>query len=285
MSGIETGERILKYQSAVEQHLESFLPEAEGPESDLVDVIRYSLSGGKRLRPVLTLACAEAVGGIPESVLPAAMAIEFIHTCSLILDDLPSMDDASSRRDRAATHQAFGESTAILASHALLTHAFKLLALNASDLPVPKETAVDVVVRVASCLGISGLTGGQYLDLQAASRGIDPSILGTIHSRKTAALFVAAAHSGAALSGADGEVVARLQSYAELVGRAFQTIDDLIDREVSAHDAATGSRAGDRSSADEVRRLTERAKEMLNPLGEKAVVLEHYADMVVSRSP
>lgn len=275
-------EKIEYYAALIEKALEAYLPGLgeEGVEPELISAARHGLTGGKRFRPVLTLASSDAVGGDSRTVLPAAVAMEYIHTCSLILDDLPSMDNTSRRRGQAATHLVFGEATAILAAHALLVHAFDLLALSGDRVKVGQDTVLRVISEIASSLGVTGLIGGQYLDLQVGRRPAGDRTVETIHSRKTAALFVAAASTGAALSGASEADLTRLRSYAENLGRAFQHIDDLIDSEDRGTDNAQDPRVRDRADA---RRLTQKAKEIVQPFGKKADTLLLLADVMVRR--
>lgn len=228
--------------------------------------MRYSLfAGGKRLRPALTLAAADTVrpGSPAETrplVIPAACAIEMIHTYSLIHDDLPSMDDDTLRRGRPTAHVVYGEGLAILAGDALLTEAFHVLArwpqTNAPHIAARKLAAIE---HMAASAGVGGMVGGQVLDLEAAGKiwasgkRVDPAPLSAeqlraMHERKTAALIRAAAASGAIMAGAtDGEVAA-VDAYAHQIGLGFQIVDDILDVEgdtedlgkTSGKDAAAG---------------------------------------------
>ncbi|MCK4546911.1 MAG: polyprenyl synthetase family protein [Candidatus Eisenbacteria sp.] len=278
----ESDIRIQHYRDLVEENLERCLPVGGAEQPDLLKAMRYSLSGGKRFRPVLTLACGAAAGGSPESVIPAGLAMECIHASSLILDDLPSMDNGMYRRGHRATHLVFGESTAVLAAHALLAHAFRLLAGNAADAAVSKETGLWVIGRVADCLGLEGLAGGQYMDLEAASGSTGyPVGVKTIHARKTASLFVASATAGAALCGAGDDTLRMLASYAEYLGLAFQSVDDALD---------TGERGtpGDpetarRTAMAEANEFTQQAMSAIQPLGTNGVTLAYLATMMIRR--
>jgi geranylgeranyl diphosphate synthase, type II len=191
--------------------------------------VAYSLDApGKRLRPVLSLLVTEMLRGEPESVLPAAAAIELVHTASLILDDLPSMDDARMRRGRPACHVAHGEATAILASFALLNRAFDVLSEGWPGAPAPPLRHA-IARDLAAAVGLDGMIAGQAADLEMTGRSIDFSTLEFIHSRKTGALFIAAAALGAVAAGADAAARNAVCAYAKNLGLAFQIVDDLLD--------------------------------------------------------
>jgi geranylgeranyl diphosphate synthase type II len=195
----------------------------------------------KRLRPVLSLLVTEMLGGQPDAVLPAACAVELVHTASLILDDLPSMDDAQMRRGRPACHVAHGEATAILAAFALQNRAFEILALGwpgSPALSVRQAIAADL----SRAIGLDGMVAGQASDLENAGRSIDFAMLEFIHSRKTGALFIAAAVLGADAADADTGVRGAIEAYAKNLGLAFQIVDDLLD--VSGDAAVTGKDVG-----------------------------------------
>lgn len=200
----------------------------------LGEAMRYSLfAGGKRLRPALALGAAEIVGGDDAPALPAACALEMIHTYSLIHDDLPAMDDDAMRRGKPTCHVVYGEAMAILAGDALLTMAFDLLA-ETGDLRVVRE--------VARASGIGGMAGGQTLDLQYEGRAITLEALEDLHRRKTGALIRASVVVGALLAGADDRTVNVLGQYGEHVGLAFQIVDDILD--VTGDSAVMGKAAG-----------------------------------------
>jgi geranylgeranyl diphosphate synthase, type II len=192
--------------------------------------MHYALTGpGKRIRPVLTLVVADLFGCRSAPVLDIACAIEMVHACSLILDDLPSMDNASLRRGRPTVHLQFGENVALLASLALLNRAYALVAESAHRLALHRYTAEDMVHHLAAAIGSDGLIGGQALDLLSKPEELDLEVLEYIHSHKTGALFMAAGELGAMAADAkrkDLEVVAR---FAKNLGLAFQISDDLLD--------------------------------------------------------
>jgi geranylgeranyl diphosphate synthase type II len=193
----------------------------------LLEAMRYSLlGGGKRLRPILALMAAEACGGDAESAMPAACALEMVHTYSLIHDDLPSMDDDDLRRGRPTCHKAFDEATALLAGDGLLTLAFEIIARDVR----PAEAAARCVLALAEGSGPSGMVGGQMADLQAEGR-LDANLdeLEAIHRRKTGALLRASLKMGGIVAGADEVVLEALDAYGHAVGLAFQIVDDLLD--------------------------------------------------------
>jgi geranylgeranyl diphosphate synthase type II len=191
--------------------------------------MRYSVfAGGKRLRPVLVIAGAEAVGGRMDDVMPTACALELIHTYSLIHDDLPAMDNDDFRRGRPTSHKVFGEAMAILAGDGLLTHAFRLIADNwrpGMDAAVLR----DVLVDVADAAGTDGMVGGQVADLEAEGRRIGADLLDYIHLHKTAALIRTSIRVGARLSGATAVQLQALSVAGADLGLAFQIVDDILD--------------------------------------------------------
>jgi geranylgeranyl diphosphate synthase type II len=182
----------------------------------------------KRLRPVLALLVAEVLKGDPEAVLPAGCAIEMVHTASLILDDLPAMDDAKTRRGRPTCHVRHGEATAILAAFALLNRGFEILACGWEGGPDAAARS-RVASELSRAIGTDGMIAGQSLDLQLTDREIDFPTLEFIHSRKTGALFMAAAALGALSARAQPAELAAVVAYAKNLGLAFQIVDDLID--------------------------------------------------------
>lgn len=217
----------------VEQALDRHLPDpGEYPER-IHEAIRYStLDGGKRLRPIVALSATEALGFDPSRVLRAACAMEYVHCCSLVLDDLPSMDNAFTRRGRPTTHRAFGVATAILAADALLMHAFRLVADNGVEVGADGARMARAIRELATAVGSFGMVGGQHVDLEVAAReSIDPGTLEYIQSRKTGALFVVSATIGGVLLGAREDDLSRLSAYARNLGLAYQIVDDLLDAE------------------------------------------------------
>lgn len=274
----------------VEEALAGYLPEVdEGPSATcparLAMAMRHSLlGGGKRLRPLLCLMAAEACGGSAESALPAACALEMVHTYSLIHDDLPAMDDDDLRRGRPTCHKAFDEATAILAGDGLLTLAFEVVACDVQ----PPSAALRCVRILAEAAGPRGMVAGQMADLQAEGRAeasggpADGTVaeLEAIHRRKTGALLRAPLRMGAAIAGAPEPWAQALDRYGKAVGLAFQIVDDLLD--IQGDEVKMGKRVGKDSelgkwtyprflgidgSRELARQLAEEAVAALEPLG------------------
>ncbi|PYM36353.1 MAG: polyprenyl synthetase [Candidatus Rokuibacteriota bacterium] len=280
----------------VDQALEAFLPPEDTPPPSVHRALRYSvMAGGKRLRPILVIAGAEAVGGAPDSVMPTACALELIHTYSLIHDDLPAMDDDDYRRGRPTSHKVFGEAIAILAGDALLTLAFRLIADNA---PLVKDPAVlrDVVAEVAGAAGTFGMVGGQVVDIESEGKTISAQTLEYIHRHKTAALIRASLRVGALLGGGDARAVETISEAGSDLGLAFQIIDDILDVEGSL--AELGKTAGSderkgkatypavhglEASRRQAKLLIERTKQRLAVFGEASGPLCALADYVFER--
>jgi len=219
----------------VNRALEAYLPAVRGPAFRVTQAMHYSLfAGGKRLRPILCLAAAEAVGGDRGEVLPVACALEMIHTYSLIHDDLPAMDDDDLRRGRPTCHKQFDEATAILAGDGLLTEAFHTLAAAAVRDEGREGVMLEVIRLVADAAGFQGMVGGQMLDLLAEGRQVTLKELETIHRHKTGALLTAAVRAGALVGGGSRAAVTALTDYGAKFGLAFQITDDLLDVEGSA---------------------------------------------------
>ena len=218
------------HQERVDAALSRYLPGEETLPAQLHKAMRYSVfAGGKRVRPILMIAACEAVGGDIEAVLPAACAMEMIHTYSLIHDDLPAMDDDDFRRGRPTNHKVFGDATAILAGDALLTEAFNLLSASESAENIAAETRLQVLNIMARCAGSMGMVGGQVVDMEAEGRDIDLPTLQYIHTHKTGALILASLQCGALLGGGSQDQFDALSRYGETAGLAFQVADDILD--------------------------------------------------------
>ncbi len=278
----------------VNSALEGFLPAGETMAAEVVEAMRYSLTGGgKRIRPVLTMLSAELAGQSGESVLKASAAIEMIHTCSLILDDLPSMDNATMRRGKPALHIHAGEATAVLAAYGLLMRAFELLGeeLESHELAAPAATSV--LRDAAACVGVDGMIGGQCRDLNPGGKNFE--VLEYIHSHKTGSLFILSATLGARLAGAQSGLVDCLASFAKNLGLAFQIVDDVLGSQLTAgqlgKDGEDGpdkvtfvSTLGVESSRAVAEDLVRTAKLSLEPFGKRAAELCSLADFVIKRS-
>ena len=207
--------------------VEQFLAQLSWDEGILNQSMYYSLiGGGKRIRPVLALASAEAVGGTPEAILPAAVSLELIHTYSLIHDDLPAMDNDDYRRGRLSNHKVYGEAHAILAGDALLTYAFEFLAGEGLSQP---ERQLRIIREVAVAAGKVGMVGGQVGDLAGEGKTLTLNEIEGIHKAKTGALLTVSARLGGILAGGTEEQVKALTDYAQALGLAFQIKDDILD--------------------------------------------------------
>jgi geranylgeranyl diphosphate synthase type II len=282
---------------AVDEALEHHLPPGAAAPPVVHEAMRYSVfAGGKRLRPVLVIAGAEAVGGRMADVMPTACCFELIHTYSLIHDDLPAMDDDDFRRGRPSSHKAFGEAVAILAGDALLTHALGLVAVNASLGKMPLETFPRVLAEITEAAGTPGMIGGQVVDIQSEGKAVSAETLEYIHTHKTGALIRAAVRVGAILGGAGEDELAALTTYGERIGLAFQIVDDVLDVEGSL--ALLGKTPGSDQRKEKITypglhglerswaralALVREACAAIEPLGGPAAPLRALAEFVVSR--
>ena len=216
----------------VDSALEAYFPDPEGMASDVIDAMKYSLfAGGKRLRPILCLAGAEAVGGHERDCLPVACALELIHTYSLIHDDLPVMDDDDLRRGKPTNHKVFGEAVALLAGDGLLTEAFALMTTPDLTDHVPPRVVFKVIGLISQASGYRGMVGGQVVDIQSEGKVVDFSVVEFIHTHKTGALISASVTSGAMLGGGGESQIRAITSYGRKIGLAFQISDDILDIE------------------------------------------------------
>jgi len=233
----------------VDEALEKMLPgEGDLPVS-LHKSMRYSVfAGGKRIRPILMLAACEAVGGDIVLAMPAACAMEMIHTYSLIHDDLPAMDNDDFRRGKPTNHKVFGEAVAILAGDALLTQAFIAMSNSSYAARVPSVTLLAAINEIGHCAGSYGMVGGQVVDMESEGKpDIDLPTVQYIHTHKTGALIKASVKAGALLGAADEKALAALTRYGEVVGLAFQIADDILDIE------GTTEQIGKDAGSDEAR--------------------------------
>ncbi|MBZ5540401.1 MAG: polyprenyl synthetase family protein [Acidobacteriia bacterium] len=279
---------------AVEAALERLLPAATTPPPSIHQAMRYSVfAGGKRVRPVLCLESARIFTADVTPALHPACALEFIHTYSLIHDDLPALDNDDLRRGKPTCHKKFGEAAAILAGDALLTLAFQAI----GETPVAAERRVAILLEVSTAAGtVNGMVGGQVADLEAEGKKVGPEMLEYIHRSKTAALIRAAILAGAHCAGAAPEDVARLRRFGDAIGWAFQVTDDILDVEESS--AALGKTAGKdvaqqkatypavfglERSHQIARELTEKAMSELAAYGKRAARLREIAEFLALR--
>ncbi len=296
MSAFDLQAYLTERRALVDAALERFLPPEDTPPPTVHRAMRYSvMAGGKRLRPILVIAGAEAVNGTPETVMPTACALELIHTYSLIHDDLPAMDDDDYRRGRLTNHKVFGEAIAILAGDALLTLAFKLVADNTA-LVNDSRVLRDVVAELAAAAGTFGMVGGQVVDIESEGKAITAETLEYIHRHKTAALIRASLRVGALLAGGDGKAVAAIGEAGSDLGLAFQIVDDILDVEGSLEELGKTAGSDERkqkatypalhgveASRRQAKTLIERAKQRLGVFGARAVPLQALADYVFER--
>ena len=285
------------YLAKARNSVEAALDAALGPErpNQLREAMRYSLlAGGKRLRPILCLSACEMTGENPDRAMPTAVAIEMIHTMSLIHDDLPAMDNDDLRRGRPTNHKVFGDAIAILAGDALLTRAFEMVSLRSPNVPV--ERLLKVIAELSLVAGAPGLVGGQVEDLECEGKDVDLDTLEFIHVHKTGALLKASVVCGALIGGAEERLIESLRTYANSIGLAFQIIDDILD--VTSSSEVLGKTAGKDLIADKTtypkllgldesrkkaKDLIGRAKDAIQPWNEKAAPLLALADYIINR--
>ena len=293
----EAEELLARYRGLVDEGLEKLMPAADVEPGGLHEAMRYSVfAGGKRLRPILVLAAGGACGAGVQLLLPAACAVEMIHTYSLIHDDLPAFDDDELRRGKPTSHTVFGEPQAILAGDALQSLAFAVLARAATDSAHP-ERWIAAVAELAEAAGSTGMAGGQWLDVEAEGRAPSRDELEAIHASKTGALLTGCVRVGALLAGAGNDDLARLTSYGRSVGLAFQIVDDILDVEGSVEElgkvpgvdadrdkATYPGLLGMQQARDAAEQLRLAAAAALEPLGEPARPLSLIADFIVARS-
>jgi len=296
--GFPLKDYLIERKALIERALTRILP-AEGKDDPVIfQAVRYSLfAGGKRLRPILCLAAAEAVGGEADALLPVACSLELIHTYSLIHDDLPAMDNDDYRRGRLTSHKVFGEGIAILAGDALLTEAFRLLARRELMPGIAPELLLEVTGEIAEAAGLSGMIGGQVLDIRSEGEPVDLETLQRIHRMKTGALISVSIRAGAILAGASESELTSLSDYARQIGLAFQIADDILnvegDRALlgkgTGSDAARGkvtfpALLGIEESRSRAEKLVLGALAALSSFDDRAEPLREIARYVLSRN-
>jgi geranylgeranyl diphosphate synthase type II len=229
MKSFDINTYLKERKELVDKTLDSILPEKDCFPPQLHNAMRYCLfSGGKRLRPILALAAAEAVGEDHHKLVKEACSLELIHTYTLIHDDLPSMDNDDYRRGYLTTHKVFGEAIAVLAGDALQTEAFSILSETEKSCFSP-EIKIKVIRLISAACGSKGIIGGQTVDLESEGKEISMELLDYIHTHKTAALITASVLTGAVLANADKDQLTNLNNYGEAIGLAFQITDDILD--------------------------------------------------------
>jgi geranylgeranyl pyrophosphate synthase len=276
----------------IDRYLEKALPAASEADGGIPEVMRYAaLSPGKRIRPAVLMAVAESYGAPPASLPAPAAALELVHACSLILDDLPCMDDADERRGQPSSHRAFGEDKAILAAFGLLNLSYGILANEPS---IAKDLRGEMAGLLSEALGTKGLIAGQALDLALSPDGLSLHALEQIHSRKTGSLFIASVEMGAVLGRAPAGERRAWILFAKNLGLAYQIVDDLLD--VTSDAGRTGktsqrdrrgnfvSLSGVEGARRLAQELAECALEQLDPLGERAQLLRGLVHHLTARS-
>lgn len=287
---------LLEKKIPIEEALKKSI-QSTGPQTEKIcESMLYSLmAGGKRIRPVLAIAACEMFGGKMETAMPTAVALEMIHTMSLIHDDLPAMDNDDLRRGKPTNHVLYGDDVAILAGDAMLSTSFEHVARETKG--VEAENVLEVIARLGRSVGPCGLAGGQVMDLDCEGKSnVTLDDLRWIHTHKTATLLQVALASGAILAGATAEEVTACEKFGLNIGLAFQVADDILDVTASTEDL--GKTAGKDEDVDkttypklmglegskkEAQRLTDEAKSCLEPFGDKAAPLLAIADFIINR--
>ena len=282
----------------IERALERYLKIDNSELHTIYRAMRYGVfSGGKRIRPILTLAAGELFGAQQTNLLPFACAIEMIHAYSLIHDDLPALDDDDLRRGKPTAHKIFGDGMALLAGDALLTEAFHLLSSPESRRSVPADLVLQMIHELSRAAGATGLVGGQGLDLEAEDKEVDLATVELIHVRKTGALILAAVRIGAQVAGANATDLKRITRYGERLGLAFQIADDILDArgEPAADERAESGNnevkkatypalVGAQQAEDKLKELLEFCLDEVRPFGAPAIALMAIADHIVART-
>jgi geranylgeranyl diphosphate synthase type II len=283
----------------VNSALERYFPKEEELTSNLYKAMQHSLfAGGKRIRPILSIASFEAAGGKGERILPFACALEMIHTYSLIHDDLPAIDNDDYRRGKPTCHKVFGEAIAILAGDGLLTEAFRLMTNQTGKEHSSSDEALvlDLISEVAQAAGVLGMVGGQVVDIESEGKAVDLPTVQYIHTHKTGAMILASVRVGAKLGGARETLLKALTCYGESLGLAFQVADDILNVEgkaalmgkktgsdLSKGKATYPSVLGVEESKKRARELVHLAVDALKPLGPEADPLREIARFIIAR--
>ena len=282
-----TSEMIIKnHIELIENNIMSFVPATQAEYSVIEEAMKYSLeSGGKRVRPVLALEFCRVLGGDVEKALPLAVAVEFIHTYSLIHDDLPCMDNDDFRRGKPASHKKYGEANALLAGDALLTHAFSSIA--SSELS-PKQM-IDAVRELSAYAGSNGMIGGQIIDLEGENKSLDIDSLFLMDKLKTSALITSACVLGC-ISADKYEYIPSAVKFAENLGIAFQIIDDILDflegednSDIVSGKSTYVSLLGLDEARKQASEYTQKALDALNEIDSDTSVLDSFAKLLLNR--
>jgi geranylgeranyl diphosphate synthase, type II len=291
---MELRQYLKSRQQTIERALDHYLPKPTVKPVTIHRAMRYSLfAGGKRLRPILTLAAAEACGGKIERALPLACAIECIHTYSLVHDDLPSMDNDDFRRGRPTCHKVFGDGIAVLAGDALLTVAFEIVS---HAKPTRRYDMATLLREIAIAAGSQKLIAGQVADLEAEGKKVNRGQLRFIHENKTAAILTTAVRLGAMSANANRRELKAITTFGGALGLAFQVVDDILDvtqtseklgksagKDVAAHKATYPAVIGLEKSRTEAKSLTRKAHHALKQFGRRGEALRELASYLLER--
>lgn len=285
-------EKLNEYNVLVETKMQEYLCKSGIPE-EMQKAMGYSVfAGGKRLRPALIIASCELFDKNVERALPFACAMEFIHTYSLIHDDLPSMDNDDWRRGRLTSHKVFGEDKAILAGDGLLSYAFDIMLDNCAD-----ENTVNAARYISKAAGVNGMVAGQWVDVSSNGKTVSEDLMQYIHSNKTGALIIGALKAGASCGGASPKDIEIFEEYGKCIGHTFQIIDDILDVVGSIEELgkATGSDAANKKTTyvtlfgvegakNKAIEYTEKAISIMKPYGEKAIFFIELAKYLLNRT-
>jgi geranylgeranyl diphosphate synthase type II len=293
----DLSEYLAARRAAIDRALDRYIDAQPGHNHTVWRAMRYGLfPGGKRIRPILTLAAGELFGGKQEDVLPFACAVEMIHAYSLIHDDLPALDDDDLRRGAPAAHKVFGEGMALLAGDGLLTEAFCLLSAPEVRKSLGANLLAELIHEIGCAVGVAGLVGGQAADLEAEEHEVDLAAVEYVHVRKTGALIHASVRVGARVAGAQDAELRQISRYGEYLGLAFQIADDVVDHQGDAPEPRAESGRKERRKAtypsivgvaqakQRLAELLQQAVKQLNSFGTGAEPLRAIAAQVVGRA-
>lgn len=282
--------------SFVEKVLKEYMPKEEGYQKTVIEAMNYSLSaGGKRLRPILTLEACKIVGGNEDEAISFAIAIEMIHTYSLIHDDLPALDNDDLRRGRPTNHKVYGEAMGILAGDALLNYAFEVMLAGSINKENP-EKYLKAINEIAKGAGIYGMIGGQVVDVESENKQIEKEKLDYIHMNKTVAMMVGCMRAGATIGGANSEQMEEITKYAKNIGLSFQIVDDILDivgdeaklgkkvgSDIENHKSTYPSLLGLDKSKEIAHNLIDEAKKSIEKLSDDVDFLKGLAEYIIDR--
>ena len=293
---MEFKESLKEKSKYIESLLNEYMPKEEGYQATIMKAMNYSLkAGGKRLRPILTLEACKIVGGNEEDVLPFAVAIEMIHTYSLIHDDLPALDNDDLRRGKPTNHKVFGDAMAVLAGDALLNYAFEVMLSNSINKENPQKY-LRAINEIAKSSGIHGMIGGQVVDVESENKTISKDKLDFIHLNKTAAIIIGCMRAGAIIGNANAEELEKITRYGRNIGLSFQIVDDILDiigdesklgkhvgSDIENHKSTYPSILGLDESKLVAKQLIDEAKENIKDLKEDSRFLDGLADYIIDR--